>query len=115
MPNLTEGQILKQRECGGWLAIGGAMYKGSHVVAEFSRFTPPFFTIDQDANKIEVRMPSAALKHFGDNRSPSDLIPKFFDRRQGYSGIVVADSLKADQMIEFRLKHNLTEMMVSIG
>lgn len=114
MPNLTEGQILKQRECGGWLATGGVKYKGSHVVADFLRITLPFLTIDHDANKIEVRLPSVALKYFGDNRSHSDLIPKFFGRRQGDSAIVVADSLKSDQIIEFRVKYDLTEMVASI-
>ena len=44
----------------------------------------------------------------------SDLVPTFVGRRDGDIGIVVADPSKAEQVLGFKAKHGLAEMVASV-
>jgi UDP-glucose 4-epimerase len=44
----------------------------------------------------------------------SELIPNFIGRREGDIGIVVADPSKAEEVLGFKARHTLTEMVVSV-
>ena len=44
----------------------------------------------------------------------SELIPNFTGRREGDIGIVVADPSKAEEILGFKARHTLTEMVVSV-
>ena len=44
----------------------------------------------------------------------SDLVPTFVGRRDGDIGIVVADPSKAEQVLGFKAKHVLAEMVASV-
>ena len=93
MANQSEGQILKQREIGGWLITGGAGYIGSHIAAEFSRLDIPFAIIDNDKNKMEIRLPNAVNKYFADIRSTRDLEQIFGGNN--FSGVIHLAALKS--------------------
>ena len=75
---------MKREKNEGWLITSGSKYVGSHIGAEFSRFTLPFSIIDHDKNRIGVRLPSTALKYFVDNPSAKDLIPSFLSQAGRY-------------------------------
>ena len=48
------------------------------------------------------------------NKTGSNLVPQFVDRRPGDSGVVVADPSKAELILGFKAQHTLEEMISSV-